>query len=88
MLKIISVIFGGIMNQEQVLGLLRHVVTFVGGLLVARGKIDPTDVDTIGGGIIAFVGWLMSHMAPEKATALPPAPVPAPAVPAAATKAS
>ena len=30
------------MKKEQVLGVVRHVLTFGGGLLVARGLLDDT----------------------------------------------
>jgi hypothetical protein len=53
-------------TKDQILGLIRHVVTFVGGILVARGKIDPTQIETIGGIIITVAGFLFSMLAPEK----------------------
>lgn len=53
-------------SKDQILGLIRHIVTFVGGILVARGKIDPTQIETIGGIIITVAGFLFSVLAPEK----------------------
>jgi hypothetical protein len=44
------------MKVEVILGLLRHVLTLVGGYYVASGKADPSSVDTIIGGICGIVG--------------------------------
>ena len=66
--------------HEKILGLLRHLITFVGGWLVARGKIDEPTLESIGGGIITIVGVVFSLLAPEKAKpgeAVPPSPTPA-----------
>lgn len=54
------------LNKEQLLGFLRHIITFVGGILVARGKLDPVAVESIGGAIITLVGLGFSLMTPEK----------------------
>jgi len=53
-------------NRDQVLGFIRHVITFAGGILVARGKLDPTQVETIGGLVVTVAGLVFSFMAPEK----------------------
>jgi hypothetical protein len=54
-------------NQEQTVGLIRHVITFIGGILVARGKLDVGSVETISGLVVTVVGFLFSFLAPEKA---------------------
>jgi hypothetical protein len=46
----------GNIQQEQVLGVIRHIITFGGGYLVSRGKLSPTDVETIAGIVAAIVG--------------------------------
>jgi len=48
------------MKKDQVLGLIRHTLTFVGGLLVAKGFIDETIVTEIIGGVITLVGAFWS----------------------------
>jgi len=53
-------------NKDQVLGLVRHVVTFFGGVLVARGKLEPGAVETIAGVVVTIVGAIFSFMSPEK----------------------
>ena len=51
------------MNLEIVLGLVRHLLTLVGGYYVASGKLDPTNVDTIVGAVTSLVGagWSIKH---------------------------
>ena len=33
------------LTQEQVLGIIRHTLTFVGGIVIARGLADETVVN-------------------------------------------
>lgn len=44
-------------------GLLRHLLTTAGGWLVAQGKMDPGDVETLTGAALAIVGvaWSVWH---------------------------
>jgi len=53
-------------NKDQFLGVVRHVVTFIGGVLVARGKLDMGSVETIVGFITTVTGLIFSFIAPEK----------------------
>lgn len=53
-------------TKDQILGLVRHIITFVGGILVARGKIDPGQIETIAGIVATVAGFLLSMMSPEK----------------------
>ena len=48
------------MRKEQVLGILRHSLTFLGGLLVMRGIVDETTATEIIGGVITLVGTIWS----------------------------
>jgi len=48
------------MNKEQVLGVLRHSLTFIGGLLVAKGLVDDIIVTELSGAIITLIGGLWS----------------------------
>jgi hypothetical protein len=54
------------MKKEQVLGILRHVLTGVGVLAVSKGYADETTVMEIGGGIVALLGTLWSVFSPDK----------------------
>jgi hypothetical protein len=57
------------MSREQLLGFVRHIITFVGGMLVTRGKLDEGQLEAISGVIITIVGLIFSFSAPEKASA-------------------
>ena len=48
------------MNKEQVLGILRHTLTFVGGILVAKGLVDESTFVELSGALITLVGGLWS----------------------------
>jgi hypothetical protein len=48
------------MKKEQVLGILRHSLTFLGGLLVMKGVVDETTATEIIGGVITLVGAVWS----------------------------
>ena len=45
--------------KEKVLGLLRHVLSIAGGILVAKGVIDDALLQEAIGGILSIVavGW-------------------------------
>ena len=48
------------MNKEQVLGAIRHALTFVGGVLVTKGLIGEGLVIEIIGSVIAVAGIVWS----------------------------
>jgi|TARA_R110000772_G_scaffold262761_1_gene381963 hypothetical protein len=48
------------MNKEQVLGVLRHSLTFIGGLLVAKGLVDDAMVAELSGALITLIGGAWS----------------------------
>lgn len=50
------------MTAEQVSGLVRHLLTFLGGWLIAKGWGDASAWDAIGGGIAALIGIIWSHV--------------------------
>jgi len=54
------------MNKQQILGVVRHVLTFGGGFLIAKGKIDAVGLENIIGAVIALAGGIWSAVAPEK----------------------
>lgn len=48
------------MNKEKVLGIVRHVLTFGGGLLVAKGLMTEALSQEIIGGLVSLVGLVWS----------------------------
>jgi hypothetical protein len=48
------------MKQEQIMGIIRHVLTFVGGIVVAKGFADETFIMELTGGVITLVGGIWS----------------------------
>ena len=50
-------------TREQVLGILRHVLTFAGGLIVAKGVADAAMVETIVGSVATLIGAVWSIVA-------------------------
>lgn len=56
-------------TKEQVLGVVRHVFTFLGGFLVMRGAVDETLFLEASGAVITLVGAVWSIL--QKKTTLP-----------------
>jgi hypothetical protein len=48
------------MNKEQVLGIIRHTLTFVGGFVIAKGLLEEGIVLEIIGGVVTLVGTVWS----------------------------
>lgn len=48
------------LTKEQVLGIVRHTLTFVGGILIMKGLIDESTVQEIIGGVITLTGTIWS----------------------------
>jgi len=48
------------LSKERILGIVRHTLTFVGGLLIAKGLIDEATVTEIIGGVITLTGTIWS----------------------------
>ena len=44
------------MKKEQILSVIRHTLTFVGGLLVAYEVVDNSFVNEFVGGVLTLVG--------------------------------
>ncbi len=64
------------LTEIQVLGILRHVLTFGGGILVAEGTISSALETQIIGGIITVVGAIWSIVSkPSPTPPTPPTPL-------------
>lgn len=48
------------MNKERILGIVRHTLTFVGGILIMKGIVDEALVTEIVGGAVTLVGAIWS----------------------------
>ena len=48
------------MNKDTILAIIRHLLTFGGGLLSAKGLTDAGEVETASGAIITLVGVIWS----------------------------
>jgi hypothetical protein len=53
--------------KEQILGLIRHILTFAGGLVVAKGFIDQTQETELIGAICAIIGTVWSILSKKNA---------------------
>ena len=53
--------------KEQSLGLIRHVLTFVGGVVVAKGLVDESLFQEVLGGVMTLVGAVWSIASKKKA---------------------
>ncbi len=48
------------MNKDQILGVVRHTLTFLGGFLVVKGYLDESLLNELIGGAIALAGTIWS----------------------------
>jgi hypothetical protein len=48
------------LTKEQIMGIIRHGLTFVGGILVMKGLVDETTVTEIIGGAMTLTGAIWS----------------------------
>lgn len=55
------------MSKEQVLGVVRHVLTFAGGFFVTKGLVDEGLMVELVGGVITLVGAVWSVFAKKTA---------------------
>jgi len=54
-------------SKEQLLGIVRHSLTFIGGILITKGLIDEGMVNELIGGVITLTGAIWSIVAKNKA---------------------
>lgn len=48
------------MKQEQVMGVVRHTLTFVGGVLIAKGLVDEGMWTELSGSLLTLIGGVWS----------------------------
>lgn len=57
------------MKKEQALSMIRHTLTFIGGILVMRGIIDEGTANEIAGSVVALVGLIWGQVEKRHRTA-------------------
>lgn len=55
------------MKKDELLGLVRHALTFVGGIIVTKGLIDESLFQELLGGVMTLVGAAWSIVSKKKA---------------------
>ena len=55
------------MTKEQVMGIIRHVFTFVGGILLAKGVTTEAGISEISGAAITLIGAIWSVVSKKTA---------------------
>ena len=58
--------------KEQILGLIRHILTFAGGIVVAKGLIDQTQEMELIGAVIAIIGSIWSVVSKKTGASVTP----------------
>lgn len=46
--------------MDKILGIIRHILTFLGGVLVTRGIVDPAVIPEITGALMTLIGFFWS----------------------------
>jgi hypothetical protein len=46
--------------KEKVLGLVRHALTFIGGIVIAKGLLDESLAAEVIGGLMTLIGSIWS----------------------------
>lgn len=54
------------MSQEQILGIIRHILTFVGGYFVTKGLVEEGMSQELVGGVMTLIGTVWSIVAKIK----------------------
>jgi hypothetical protein len=54
------------MKKEQILGIARHTLTFVGGILVTKGLFDESTWSELSGTLITLAGLIWSFIDKNK----------------------
>lgn len=55
------------LTKEQILGIVRHGLTFIGGILITKGFIDDATATEIIGGLITLTGTIWSVITKNQA---------------------
>lgn len=48
------------LTKEQIMGIVRHSLTFIGGVLIMKGLVDESLWSELSGGVMTLVGGVWS----------------------------
>lgn len=54
------------MTKEQIFGIIRHTLTFVGGILVMKGVVDNSTLEALISGLLTTTGLIWSIVEKNK----------------------
>lgn len=54
------------MSMQQILGLIRHILTTLGGSGMFAGYVSQDEITAIVGGVVTLIGVIWSWLSPEK----------------------
>ena len=54
------------MTKEQILGIIRHALTFAGGILITKGIVDDVTFAELSGAALTLIGGIWSVVAKNK----------------------
>jgi hypothetical protein len=54
------------LTKDQLLGVIRHALTFIGGILITKGLVDEGLFSKITGGILTLTGAVWSIINKKK----------------------
>ena len=54
-------------SKDQLMGIVRHSLTFIGGIFITKGLIDESMLNELMGGAIALTGAIWSIIEKNKA---------------------
>jgi hypothetical protein len=55
------------LTKEQILGIARHGLTFIGGILIMKGIVDEAMMNEVIGGVMTLAGTIWSIIDKNKA---------------------
>jgi hypothetical protein len=54
------------LSKEQIFGIIRHTLTFVGGVLIMKGLVDEATLTELTGAVLTLVGGIWSVVEKNK----------------------
>lgn len=54
------------MKKDKILGIVRHALTFIGGIVVVNGMADDAIIQEVIGGVVTLIGTIWSIVDKDK----------------------